>query len=363
MDAYPLRLTAMPRPLVFGGHEIARRLGKAGLQDWAVAETWEVSDVEGQGATVTNGGLAGTSLRSLVRDHPEELVGPGWSGAFFPVLTKIIDASGTLPVHLHADDETAQRREGQVNGKTEAWHILAAAPGASALCGVREGVGRERLHEALLAQDFDAVLRRLPVRAGETFYVPGGTLHSFGPDTLVYEIEQTSDVQQHAMRWEMEDGADVPDEEWHANLDALLAEVRLDPRPEPTPGLPVRLGDGVQRVFYCAGPYFALERCQAGTAAPLRRNFRTAQVLTNVGAPVEVRTPAGVETLGRAETLLLPAALREVELTGPADVLVGYLPDLERDVVAPLLEAGYSRALVATLGEGVAPDAGAPLAG
>lgn len=353
MDAYPLRLTAMPRPLVFGGHEIAKRLGKAGLPDWAVAETWEVSDVEGQGATVTNGSLAGTSLRSLVLEHPGDLVGQGWSGDFFPVLTKIIDASGTLPVHLHADDATAQRQEGQVNGKTEAWHILAAAPGATALCGVREGVGRDRLHEALLAQDFDAVLRRLPVRAGQTFYVPGGTLHSFGPDTLVYEIEQTSDVQQHAMRWEMEDGADVPDDQWHANLDALLAEVRLDPRPEPTPGLPVRLGDGVQRIFCCASPFFALERCEAGTAAPLRRRFATAQVLTNVGAPVTVRTPAGVETLGRAETLLLPAALGEVELTGPADVLVGYLPDLERDVVAPLLDAGYPRSLVASLGEGI----------
>ena len=353
MDAYPLRLTALPRPLVFGGREIAQRLGRAGLPDWAVAETWEVSDVEGQGSSVLNGTLAGTSLRTLVTDHPTELVGAGWSGAFFPLLTKFIDASGTLPVHLHADDETARRREGQVNGKTEAWHILAAAPGATALCGVREGVTADRLHEALLAQDFDAVLRRLPVRAGETFYVPGGTPHSFGPDTLVYEIEQTSDVQHHAMRWDMQDGAEVPEDQWRANLEALVDEVRLDVRPEPTPGLPVRVGDGVQRVFCCAGPYFALERCQAGTAAPLRRTFTRAQVLSIVGGPVQVRTPAGTETLGRAETLLLPAALGEVEVVGPADVLVGYLPDLERDVVAPLLDAGYPRSLVAGLGEGI----------
>jgi mannose-6-phosphate isomerase class I len=354
MDAYPLRLTAMARPLVFGGHEIAGRLGKAGLPDWAVAETWEVSDVEGQGSTVTNGTLTGRTLRSLTTEHPEELVGRGWTGDFFPLLTKFIDASGTLPVHLHADDETAREREGQPNGKTEAWHILAAAPGATALCGVREGVSADRLHEALLAQDFDAVLRRLPVRAGETFYVPGGTPHSFGPDTLVYEIQQTSDISQHAMRWDMQDGSEVPEDDWHANLDALVAEVRLDPRPDPTPGLTVRVADGVHQVFCCAGPYFALERWQAGTAAPLRRTYATAQVLSNVGAPVRVLTPAGVETLGRAETLLLPAELGEVEVVGPADVLFGYLPDLERDVVAPLVDAGYARSVVATLGEGLA---------
>jgi mannose-6-phosphate isomerase len=29
-------------------------------------------------------------------------------------------------------------------------------------------------------------MRRLPVRAGETIYVPGETLHSFDPDTLIY---------------------------------------------------------------------------------------------------------------------------------------------------------------------------------
>ena len=59
----------------------------------------------------------------------------------FPVLTKFIDATSMLPVHLHADDATAQRCEGVSTGKTEAWHVLDAAPGATALCGVRDGVG------------------------------------------------------------------------------------------------------------------------------------------------------------------------------------------------------------------------------
>jgi hypothetical protein len=43
-----------------------------------------------------------------------------------------------------------------------------------------------------------------------------------------------------------------------------------------------------------------------------------------------------------------------VELDGPGDVVVGYLPDLGRDVVRPLLSADYSPALVAALGEGLA---------
>ncbi|MFC9154639.1 class I mannose-6-phosphate isomerase [Streptomyces bauhiniae] len=325
---YPLRLTATAKSLVFGGHAIARRLGKTGIPDWSIAETWECSDVTGDIGVVTNGPLAGTSLRQVVADHPEALMGPGWTGEYFPVLTKFIDATGTLPVHLHADDETARRLEGERNGKTEAWHILDAAPGATALCGVQEGVTADRLRAALEAQDFDAVLRRLPVRAGETLYVPGGTPHSFGPDTLIYEIEQTSDVQQHAMRWHMEDGSPVGDAEFAANLDMLMQEVDLDTRPDFTPGLGIAVGDGVERVFLCTGPYFALERWRAGTAEPLRHTFATAQILTNVGLPVRVRTGDWNEELAPAETLLLPAACTEVEIAGPTDVLFGHLPDL-----------------------------------
>jgi mannose-6-phosphate isomerase len=350
---YPLRLTVTARPLVFGGHAIARRLGKGGLPDWCLGETWECSDVDGAGGAVTNGPLAGRSLRRVVTDHPEELMGAGWSGEYFPVLTKFIDASGALPVHLHADDATARRLEGQRNGKTEAWHILDAVPGATALCGVKDGVTAEQLRAALQAQDFDRVLRRLPVRAGETVYVPGGTPHSFGPGTLVYEIEQTSDIQQHVMPWDMRDGSPIGEAEFAANLDMFMQEVKLQTRPDFGPGLKVAAGDGVERVLLCAGPHFALERWRAGTAEPLRHSFATAQILSNLGAPVRVRAGDSAEELGRAETLLLPAALGDVEITGPADVLFGYLPDLHRDVVAPLLRAGYAPDLIAGLGEGL----------
>ncbi|MDT0611091.1 class I mannose-6-phosphate isomerase [Streptomyces lancefieldiae] len=350
---YPLRLTTTAKSLVFGGHAIARRLGKAGIPDWSIAETWECSDVDGAGSVVTAGPLAGLPLRQVVLDHPGALMGAGWSGRYFPVLTKFIDATGALPVHLHADDEAARRLEGRPNGKTEAWHILDASPGATALCGVKAGVTAGQLRAALEAQDFDAVLRRLPVRAGETLYVPGGTLHSFGPDTLVYEVEQTSDIQQHAMRWKMEDGSPVGDAEFGANLDMLMRQVDLGSRPDFTPGLSIAVGDGVQRVFLCASPFFALERWRAGTAEPLRHSFATAQILSNVGAPVRVRTGVWSEELGRAESLLLPAACGEVEITGPADVLFGYLPDLDRDVCGPLLEAGYPLPLIAALGAGM----------
>jgi mannose-6-phosphate isomerase len=343
MDWHPLRLTTPTRSHVFGATIIADRLGRDDLPEGRIAETWEVSDVDEDVATVAEGPLVGRSLRELTRAYPEELVGPGWRGERFPLLTKFIDATQMLPVHLHADDATAQRLEGQPNGKTEAWHILDAGTGATALVGTKPGVDRRTLREALLREDYDAVMRRLPVRAGDTIYVPGGTLHSFGPETLIYEIEQTSNIQQHAMPWHMEDGSPVPAEERHANIDKLLEEWNPAPQPDFVPPLRIRVDRDVDRAFLCAGPYFALERWRVAAGARLDYRFDKATVLSNVGLPTTVRAGAWAQPLGRGRTLLLPAALGTVEVEGPAD--------LKRDVREPLGRAGYAPSVIAGLGD------------
>ncbi|MFF7896282.1 hypothetical protein ACFZDI_31090 [Streptomyces sp. NPDC007907] len=150
MDRHPLRLTTPVKQHVFDGRAIAERLGRTGLPDGPVAETWEVSDVEGDASTVLDGPLAGPILRQITAEHPEEPLGSRLPpGPRFPLLTKFIDGCGALPVHLHADDATARRPEGEPHGKTEAWHVLNAAPGATALVGVRPGVDRDTLHRAL----------------------------------------------------------------------------------------------------------------------------------------------------------------------------------------------------------------------
>ncbi|PLR45763.1 class I mannose-6-phosphate isomerase [Chimaeribacter arupi] len=349
MKAYPLSLTLPLATHIFGGHNIRERLGKAGLPDGRIAETWEVSDVDGMIATVKNGELAGQTLRELTERYPDHLVAPGWRGPHFPLLTKFIDGNGMLPVHLHANDEAAARLEGQPNGKTEAWHILWAAEGATCLLGVKPGVDRATLRSALLDGDYDAVMYRYPVRAGDTFYVPGGMLHSFGPDTLIYEIEQTSNIQQHAMPWNMEDGSRLARATQEKNIDALLDELRPALVSLPHPGLLREETPACRRVICCAGPYFALERWRI--ASEYAYTFGSVRLVSNIGEPCELEANGERYPLGRAESLLLPAALKQVTFHGPGEVLVGYVPDLENDVRAPLRAQGCDDQTIRLLGD------------
>ena len=353
MQTYPIKLAHHVRAYAFGERRIPEMLGKKEVPEGVVAETWEVSDYRETTGEVKNGPYAGRTLHELVTEFPEELVSKGWRGPHFPLLEKFLDASNMLPVHLHADDETAKEKYGEPNGKTEAWHILWAAEGATILAGVKEGVSREELFEVFKAQDYDAVMPRYEIRSGDTVYVPAGVIHSFGPDTLIFEVQQTSDLGQSVMPEDLY-GNPLDEATWEQNVNAALDELRTHYLPRPNPGLALEDRPN-RRVLCCAGPYFALERWTLAQHYEESAHPERFVTLSNVGgAAVRIEYEGGEEGLGRAESCILPASMGEARVVpegGEASLVVCYVPDLERDVVAPLREAGYSEEEIRALGE------------
>jgi mannose-6-phosphate isomerase len=351
MDWYPIKLTSHVRHYKFGERLIPERLGKSGVPGGIIAETWEISDYRDTAGTVTNGALEGKIIHDLVVQYPDELVGAGWSGPHFPLLEKFLDASHMLPVHLHADDETAQRVYSEPNGKTEAWHILWAAAGASILAGIKPRLSRDNLFHAFQEQQYDVVMHRYPIRAGDTVYVPGGVLHSFGPDTLIFEIQQTSDLAQTVMPFDLFGSRHSPDT-WERNINATLDELRTEYLPRPNPGLVIEHGQNTYTIC-CAGPHFALERWTLKEMHHESPHPRRCLTLSNVGSPVRIDYAGGTEMLDRAHSCILPAAIGDVRIfpSGEARLLAGYVPDLQIDIITPLRAAGYSDEQIKALGE------------
>jgi mannose-6-phosphate isomerase len=353
METYPTKLTHHVRAYAFGERLIPEMLGKKDVPEGVVAETWEISDYRETTGEVKNGPYAGRTLHELVTEFPEELVGEGWSGPHFPLLEKFLDASNMLPVHLHADDETAREKYSEPNGKTEAWHILWAAEGATILAGVKEGVSREELFKAFKAQDYDAVMPRYGIRSGDTVYVPAGVIHSFGPDALVFEVQQTSDLGQSVMPEDLY-GEALDEATWEQNINAALDELRTHYLPRPNPG--VTLGDGTdRRILCCAGPYFALERWTLAEPYVESAHPERFVTLSNVGGTaVHIEYEGGEEKLERAESCILPASMGEAHVVPEgeeASIVACYVPDLERDVVAPLRAGRHSDEEIQALGE------------
>jgi hypothetical protein len=106
-----------------------RPAGDDAPEDWAASTTPVYGDDE-LGLTRL---ADGTRLLDLFAGNPEAFFEPAhWErfGEDSALLLKLLDAGKRLPIHFHPDDAFATSELGAPYGKTEAWVILEAVPGA-----------------------------------------------------------------------------------------------------------------------------------------------------------------------------------------------------------------------------------------
>lgn len=339
---YPLVLEPRYDERPWGGRRLATRLGKRLPDAPRIGESWETTGV----ARVVNGPLAGATLHELVERDPAGLLGERGRAASrpfndFPLLAKFIDAEETLSVQVHPDDEGAAPL-GQ-RGKTEAWHILDATAEGFLITGFQEPVSPEQVRQALEREKIDDLLERLPVSAGDTVIVPAGTVHAIGAGVLLYEIQETSDLTFRLYDWGRRDHQGRPRQ---LHVEEALAALRPDRHARRT--RPLELGAGCTVLAACR--YFLLERWSVqGTARHSRPAGQTFHILSCIQGEARVTAGSGQANISAGQTAVLPARVESVTLEGTATFLVSSVPDLERDLVAPLLARGYDAEAIAQL--------------
>jgi mannose-6-phosphate isomerase len=120
-------------------------------------------------------------------------IGEVWFDADLPLLVKFLFTSERLSVQVHPNDAFAAAHGG-ARGKTEMWYVMRAEPGARLAIGFRESISRERLREAAASGEIERLLNWMEVEAGDTFFIPAGTVHAIGGGLALCEIQQHSDV-------------------------------------------------------------------------------------------------------------------------------------------------------------------------
>ena len=107
-------------------------------------------------------------------------------------MTKILDANDWLSVQVHPDDAYGLEYEGEL-GKIECWYIIPAEPGAEIIYG-HNAKSKEELRQQIESKDWENFLTKVPVKAGDFFYVPSGAMHAIGAGIMVLETQQSSDT-------------------------------------------------------------------------------------------------------------------------------------------------------------------------
>jgi mannose-6-phosphate isomerase len=296
--------------------------------DPPVGEAW----VAFEESHVHDGEYARRTVAELAADFGTAFLGTEVSaqyGARFPLLVKLLDCADWLSVQVHPNDEQAAQLVGPDEfGKSEAWHFIAAEPGATIYAGVKPGTTDEELERAIRDGRVLDVAERLEVSAGETVYIPAGTLHALGPGLLLYEVQQASDTTYRVYDWDRPASAG-------RKLHVEESVVVTDPRKGAVLHHPPPEGTKVGTALSC--PYFELDVLRPGNAAlGADTAGRAFHLLTATEGKVVVSCGGESVRLDRYETALVAGYVGAYELQaerGPAMVLRATVPTSQEEQV------------------------------
>jgi mannose-6-phosphate isomerase len=213
----------------------------------------------------------GTLVRDAVAAAPEAWLGPEHVRRHRDdpgLLVKLLDAGQRLPVHFHPGRDFARRALGLAHGKTEAWIIVDAEPGATVHAAFTRQVELDEIRDWIRTQDSRAMLsalHELPVGPGDAIFVPAGTPHAIGAGILMAELQEPTDLS-ILLEW---DGFELSEDDGHLGLGwsrALEALDRTAWEPERVAELRGRCVAGRSALPAAADPYFRAERLTGGSA-------------------------------------------------------------------------------------------------
>jgi mannose-6-phosphate isomerase len=306
---YPLTFHPILKERVWGGRRLQDLYAKQLPSKHPIGESWEISDRDGDVSVIRNGQLAGKTLRWLVEHYGSDLMGsaPLQNGRF-PLLVKILDATEKLSLQVHPPADRAAALGGEP--KTEAWYIAEAQPGAELYVGLRPGCSRaeftRKLNEGSVADCF----HRVPVKTGDTMFLPSGRVHALGAGMVILEIQQNSDTTYRVFDWNRM-GLDGKHRELHVSqsLESIdftdFEPALVQPRNVPGPGnLKILVQDDL----------FTMEIAELSRGEILHLASGEMWILAVVAGQLQIEHLSQQPALAAGEFCVIPASLEGIVL-------------------------------------------------
>lgn len=346
---YPLIFEPVLKEKIWGGDALYRKYGIE-LPSSNIGESWNIASHENGMSVVADGHLKGKTLEELIELYDEEFLGTALSpehSSKFPLLIKLLDATDILSVQVHPDDDYAAVYEDGELGKTEMWYIIDAKPGASLVYGIEPGTTKEEFKRSIEEGNLEKYLKKLKVEPGDVLYMPAGMVHAIGAGILICEIQQNSDTTYRVYDWNRV-GQDGRPRALHIDkaLDVIDFEGEYDR--EKLEGLTVD-ENGARRTYYIATEYFAIEKLEIESQfsdSTDGSKFYTLSVMEGSG---RIEYNGDSITFCGGQSILIPASLGKYRIVGDCVLIKAYVPEVEKDIIKPLLDRGYDKAKLSTI--------------
>jgi mannose-6-phosphate isomerase len=328
----PLRIEPIFSPRIWGARSLAPLFPEKSNLSEPLGEAW-LTGVDCRVARDTSvGPFAGKTLGETWRRMP-----PEWRGqqfqleSVFPLLVKFIFPTDKLSIQVHPDDAYAAVHEIAAGGrgKTEMWHIVSAESGAQVLLGLKPGVDKQKFLEGVEKHTLESLFRPYTVHAGDTIFVPAGTPHTIGPNMVICEVQQTSDLTYRVYDYGRVDSSG---EQRELHIDKAMQVTKFGSSiggkvaPLPLPGA------GMKKTLLAACPFFATERWEFHSpvqSAPALSHFELFIVLEGTGRFAWQNSSA---PFSRGECWFIPASLGQFRIESESETALirTYVPDMNQ---------------------------------
>ncbi|WP_440897495.1 type I phosphomannose isomerase catalytic subunit [Amphibacillus sp. Q70] len=152
---------------------------------YSVSGTKEISNL------ILNGEFKGQRLNELVEQFPEYL---GLEkGGEYPLIISITGADADLSIQVHPTDDYAQKQESSLYGKNESWYFL-EAPEKGWIYSGSKSKDKVYINEKMHKGAYQDIIDTCEVEQYDYVFIPSGTLHALTAGSLVYEIQQSTDI-------------------------------------------------------------------------------------------------------------------------------------------------------------------------
>lgn len=178
----------IPRPAIWGHTLVKDYFGYDDFPE-GIGQSWSFSAQEGASTLCVSEPYRNVTLKELWDDHQELF---GHPGEEFPVIISLVGPEDDLSIQVHPDKEHALKK-GFSSGKNEAWYFIESKEGSNIVYG-HNADDQEDLYKYINQDKWDELIRHLDVHTGDFVYLPAGLLHALKKGSIVYEIQQATDI-------------------------------------------------------------------------------------------------------------------------------------------------------------------------
>lgn len=319
MKPYPLQFEPIFKERIWGGTKLKSELNKA-ITSNITGESWEISTVENDVSIVANGSLKGKDLNEVLGAYPVEILGTkvyATYGKQFPLLFKYLDAREDLSIQVHPNDELAKKRH-HTFGKTEMWYVMQSDQDASLIVGFKEKESPEQFLENVHDKTLLDILDTKKVQKGDVFLLNTGTIHAIGAGNLIAEIQQTSDITYRIYDFDRVDGKGNPRE---LHLDLALEAINYDT--VEAQKTYTKTQNVSNEMVHCN--YFTTNFLPLTGSVALHKTAASFTVYMCVEGDFHLLANETTYKYRKGDTVLIPAALTDFQLSGQATLLEIYI--------------------------------------